>query len=155
MIRIKVSSLKEGLIVAEDVFDSGSFPFINEGVVLTRPIIDSLKGKDIHFLYVKVPAGYNSDSDIELYNPKEDLHYRGRVYVKGELRQSLKIHSDKSIILSGTVKEGCSLESKSGNISIKGSIQGTVKDKVAISSRGDILLQEAASITYLNIKALG
>src|SRR5208283_702790 len=46
-------------------------------------------------------------------------------------------------------------ESKGGNISIKGSIQGTGKEKVDITSGGNLLVQEAASISHVKINTRG
>ncbi len=155
MLRIRISDLKPGMVVGEDVYDNGSFPFINEGVPLTQEIINSLRGKDIHFIFIKVPEGYNSDEDVELFNPKGDLDYRGRVYIKETLRPSLKITSGRSIIINGLVKEGCALEAKSGNVSIKGSIEGSKEKPVSIVSHGNLLIQDAAVIKHLAVYAGG
>ena len=155
MLRVKVKDLKEGMINGEDVFDSGTFPLVNVDIEITAEIIRSLKSRNIPYIHVRVPKGFNSDKDIELYRIREDIDYNGRIYIKEDLGPSLQVTSGSSIIVNGSIAEGGCLGSRKGNISIKGSIHGTDKKPVHIIVSGDLIIQEGASIDFARIKANG
>lgn len=126
MILCKVSELREGMVIAQDVVVSGvALPVLKRGVVLNEQYIDSIKKYGINFLYIEPPEDYSGakGETLLLTEIKNNVVFQGRVEIKSSVPPNMVIEAGESIIIHGNVAEGCRLVSKYGAIIMKGSVK--------------------------------
>lgn len=150
------------MVVGTDVFEpkgSTIFPLITEGVVLDSAIIGRLRGKAISYVLIEVPKGYRGAPGevLELYSVKDDILFDGRLEIHKGIDPELKIDAGESLVIKGDIAKGCVITSRTGNISLKGSINGTKECPVKIHVSGNLVIQGASAISlnFVEIKAGG
>lgn len=152
MILCKISELKPGMIVAQDVIVSGvAIPILRKGAVLTEQYINGIKKYGIGFLYVEPPEHYSGTKGevLSLTEIKTNIFFEGKVEVKSDIPANITVEAGESIIIEGNVLEGCRIFSKTGVIVIKGFVYGTgdnpshlyAKQKISIGSAAHALIK--------------
>lgn len=161
MKRVMIRDLKPAMVVGTDIFEPGGsmFPLVTEGFVLDKDTIFRLKSKNIAYVLIQVPKGYRGAPGevFELYSVKEDVDFDGRLELHKDMQSGLNLRAGETIVVSCDVAQGTNLESRTGNISIKGSVLGTEEKPVRITAAGNIVIQGASdqSINFTEIKAGG
>lgn len=162
--RISVGQLREGMVMAADVFEVNvgvNIPFVRHGVVLTNDYINSLRNRDITYVLVETPEGYRGAPgevyEIDSVHIKGDILFDGRVQVYGDLSPQVKIEAGERIVVEGDVGEGCLINSATGGVLIKGSVSGSGEYPVNVMSSQNVFVQSQSdySVSFADIKASG
>jgi uncharacterized protein (DUF342 family) len=155
MILCKVSELKHGMIVAQDVIVSGvAIPVLRRGVVLNEQYIESIKKYGIGFLYVEPAEGYKGAKGevLSLTEIRSDIIFEGKVEIKGNIPSNISIDAGEGVIIEGNIADGCRIFSRSGAIVIKGFVLGTGDNSTRLEANQNI---KVGSVTHAGIKTDG
>lgn len=162
MKRVQVNQAEEGAIIAADIFDpaaDGDLPLIRRGVCLTPEYIEGLKNHGINNVLVETPPGYKGKPG-EVLAPlqiTEDILFDGKVEANCNITPQRKIEAAESVIINGNVAEGCIITSATGNVIIRGAVEGTDKDRIKISAARKIIIEPAdkTPLLFSDIKTVG
>ncbi|MBF0541603.1 MAG: DUF342 domain-containing protein [Nitrospirae bacterium] len=148
--KIPVSSLKEGMIIAEDIHlpettikegkavgkdEKGGAEFqslIQAGVIVSAKLVELIKG---HVEYVVIDARsvkVSLDETVISEEVKKNITVTGNLRISAKINPNIKIKAGNKITIEGNVPEGCSIESDTAEIMIKGNVIGTDKSIVRI-----------------------
>lgn len=158
MKRLRVRELKEGMIIAADVFESttgAGLPVIRQGVTLNADYINRLMHRGIPYVLVETPAGYTGSigETLELDLIEEDTVFQGKVVINGDVPPHIKVDAGESIIVAGSIAEGCIFTSAKGGILLKGDINGLNDGQVKITSNQNITIK--GNISFADLKSSG
>lgn len=146
MRKVRLVDLKDGMVVAENVYDPGDdlkIPLVRSGVPLNAEFIDGLKKRDIVWIYVELPKDYRGSpgETIELQSLKNDIVFDGKVKILDGLAPQLKIEARERVLIQGDVSEGCVINCTGGPVVLVGSLKGSQEEPVQITSAENIVVE--------------
>lgn len=158
MRRVRVNELKQGMIIAEDIFDTDagiSFPIMCQGVVLNGDLIRRLQNRHSGWVYVALPEECHGSADetMDVSRISRDISVGGSIFILCDIPENRKIEAGMDIIVSGSVERGCRITSRNGSISFRGTVKGSTLNPVMIVSHRNITA--AKDVIGADIKASG
>ncbi|MEW6221456.1 MAG: FapA family protein, partial [Thermodesulfobacteriota bacterium] len=162
MKKVPIDDVKEGEVLAADIFDSsigGDLPLLSRSVVLTADYIKSLRRYGITELFIVTPPGYRGKPGEVLAPSPVTGHilFDGGVEIDGPVPPDIRIEAGEGIRITGDVGQGCVLTSASGGITIQGSVKGTAGNRVRITAARDVLVDQGGKgvVAFADVKTVG
>ncbi len=147
MLKLRISELSEGMVVASDVYISGiNIPVVRCGVVLSQTYIEKIRKHGVAFIHIETSDNYKGSSgeSITLGSIEKDVIFEGKVQISGDVKSDIKIEAGESIIINGNIPEGCFLSSKTGGVVVKGGMHGNVDNPVNLTARQNVTMESAS-----------
>jgi len=148
--RISVSSLRAGMVIGEDIhmpktvlkegkavgkdekavetFDA----LLQAGIVLSDKLVELIKN---HLEYVVIDERsikISFDETVITEEVKKHVTINGRLRISAKIDPNIKIKATNKIVIETDVPEGCTIESDTAEIMIKGNTIGTAASPVRI-----------------------
>ncbi len=158
MRRVRVNELKQGMIIADDIFDTDagiSFPIVCRGVVLNRDLIGRLQNRHSGWVYVALPEECQGSADetIDVSRVSRDIGIGGSMSILCDIPGNRKIEAGRDITVYGSVESGCRITSRNGSISLRGTVKGSALNLVTIVAHRNITATK--DVIGADIKASG
>ncbi|MBF0473702.1 MAG: hypothetical protein HQK93_08225 [Nitrospirae bacterium] len=167
--KLRVGELKEGMVTAKDVHiptpllkegkiigvkadDDESLTLIPAGIVISKKIIELFKN---HVEYVDVLVRsilVSLDETTITEEVTKNVKVNGKLRISANISPFIKISATNKVIIESNIPAGCTIESETADIVIKGDISGTKQAPVRLKAFNGI---SANSIAFSELVAGG
>jgi uncharacterized protein (DUF342 family) len=152
-VHIPIPLLKEGKVIGvESAVDDDSLTLIPAGIVITKKIIELFKN---HVEYVDVLVRsilVSLDETTITEDVTKNIKVNGKLRISAKISPFIKISATNKIIIESDIPAGCTIESETAEIVIKGNILGTKQAPVRLKAFNGI---SANSITSAELVSGG
>jgi len=160
--KVPVNNLKEGMVIAKDIFlptpiykegkvigyehdvEKEFQSLIAAGYVLDKKLIELCKN---HLEYVEIQTRsilVSFDETVINSVVIKDIKINGRLRINAKISPNISIIASNKIIIESNIPQGCTIESETAEIVVKGDLIGTQKSPIRLKAFHSVTALSAA-----------